>query len=313
MKFRDRRRSFGRRVAERAEMAAVRLGEALALTLPDERAAGRIGAFAVPRLPFLRRRVGDNLRHVHPEASEAEIRRLCAGVGDHFARVVIEYLRMDRIVRDPTRLLVEDDASLREAVAAGRGAVIASAHFGCWEAVRLAARQATGRDCALIYRAFNNPLVDAWARGLIEPAGVPVLHKGREGMRALVRHISGGGVALILVDQRQTGAPLIPFLGREAETATAAAALALRFGAALIPARGKRLPDGRFSVRFEPEATPGLAEAMMTEVNARIDDWVEEAPEQWFWLHRRWRHRGERGKRMRAARTGRSPEAKRAP
>ncbi len=301
MKARDRNKSLGRRLGDRAEMAALRLGMAVATFVPGEGWVGRAGGFLVPRIPALRKRVADNLRHVRPGATEAEIRRLCAGVGDNFARAILEYVRMPRIAQDPARVIVEDDVSLRNAVAAGRGAVLVSAHFGNWESVRLAARRVLGRDCAMVYRAYNNPHFDDLTRGKIAAAGLPIFAKGREGTRGLVRHLARGGSALILVDQKQTGAPPIPFLGRDAETATAAAALALRFGAALIPARGLRLPDGRFSVRFEAEVAPASPEAMMAEVNARIGEWVEEAPEQWLWLHRRWRRRGER---IRAAQDG---------
>lgn len=283
-------------------MAAVRLLFALSAPLGAARLSalfGRAGRLALPRLPFLRRRVAENLA---PSRPEADARALSAGVGEHFARLMAEYMRLGELADDPGRLEIRGAEHLTAPLAQGRGAVIASAHFGNWEAVRLGVRAAAGRDCALIYRAFNNPRFDAFALRRIAQAGEPVLHKGREGMRALLRHVARGGAAMVLVDQRQTGAPLIPFLGREAETATAAADLALRFDAALIPARARRLPGGRFEVVFEPEVPPeGGAEAMMAEVNARISAWIEADPEQWFWLHRRWRLRP-RGAGMRAAR-----------
>ena len=301
-----RRRSLPRRLLERVEVAGAQLLRALS-QLPRgedwaEAAARTIG----PLWPGVTRRVADNLALVKPGTDRAEARRLAAAVCGQFARTVIEYQRLDEIAADPDSVVIEDAEPLRAALASGRGVVLATAHFGCWEAVRLAVRRVTAetgaaRDCALIYRAFNNPRVDALAVRRIRPAGEPVLHKGRDGTRALLRHIARRGVALILVDQRQTGAPLLPFLGREAETALAAAELALRFDAALIPARGLRLPDGRFSVRFEPEIRQTDAETMMTQVNAAIGAWIEAWPEQWFWLHRRWKTRP-RGERIRAAR-----------
>jgi KDO2-lipid IV(A) lauroyltransferase len=109
-------------------------------------------------------------------------------------------------------------------------------------------------------------------------------------MRQLVTHVLRGGFVMILVDQRNTGTPVIEFLGRPAETATAAAELALRTGAALIPVRAARnVAARRFDVTFEAPVTGSDAEAMMAEVNRRIARWIEAAPEQWFWFHRRWR------------------------
>ncbi len=303
-------RPLHRRILDRVEMGAARLLQALSGVARGEAWAQSAGRAIGPLWPGLAKRVAGNLALVRPGASRAEARALTAEVSGHFARLSLEYLRIERIAADPGRVAIEDAAPLLEALAAGRGVVLVTAHFGNWEAIRLAVRRASakagaqaggGRDCALIYRAFNNPLFDAWAQTVIAHAGTPVLHKGRDGTRSLLRHVARGGVALILVDQRQTGSPLIPFLGHDAETALAAAELALRFDAALIPARGLRLPDGRFSVLFEPEIARSDAQTMMAEVNARIGAWVETWPEQWFWLHRRWKTRP-RGERIRAAR-----------
>jgi KDO2-lipid IV(A) lauroyltransferase len=295
-----------RGLADRGEMAAARAVLAASAPLSTDRfvrVAGALGGALLPRIPPLRRRIADNLKALGPAAEGLEAGPLARQVGDHFARVMAEYLRMAEIAADPARIEVEEDASLAAALAAGRGAVLVSAHFGNWEAVRIAVRR-HGRDCALIYRAFNNPRFDALAMGRIREAGEPVLHKGREGTRALLRHVGRGGVALVLIDQRQTGAPLLPFLGREAETATAAAELAARFGAALIPARGRRLADGRrFGVRFEAEIPAGDPVAMTAAANDAISAWIREDPGQWFWLHRRWRLRP-RGEGIRAARAG---------
>jgi len=299
-------RSGWRDLADRAETAAARAVVAATAPLSTDRlvrVAGAVGGAVLPRIPPLRRRIEDNLAGLGPAAGDLEAGALAQAVGDHFGRVIAEYMRLGEIAADPTRIEVEDDASLTAALAAGRGVVLVSAHHGNWEAVRLAVRR-HGRDCALIYRAFNNPRFDALAKGLVRCAGEPVLHKGRKGTRALLRHVGRGGVALILIDQRQTGAPLLPFVGREAETATAAAELAVRFGAALVPARARRLEDGRrFGVRFEPEIPSGDPIAMTAAANDVISDWIREDPGQWFWLHRRWRLRP-RGAGIRAARSG---------
>lgn len=294
------------KVVDRLEMAGARFMAGVAWLMPGEAWIGRLGHALGPLVPGLLRRVRDNLRLVRPDATEAEARRLTAEVCAGFAHIALEYLHLGKIAADPDRVVIEDAAPLLAALDQGRGVIITSAHFGNWEAVRLAVRKATTqagkpRDCALMRRAFNNPLFDAWAQTMIAHAGEPVLHKGREGTRGLLRLIARRGVVLMLIDQRNTGAPLLPFLGQPAETLLAPAELALRFKSALIPARALRLPDGRFSVRFEAEIAPTDPVTMMTEANARIGAWVEEAPGQWFWLHRRWKTRP-RGEHIRAAR-----------
>lgn len=302
-----RKRGWLRRAQDRAEVGVLRVMAAVMTSVGTRRASDMLaagGGFLLPRLGFMRRRIERNLDLVRPDMDRAARRRLAAGVGANFARAMLEYATLDRIAADTSRVRVENADSLLAAQATGRGAIIVSAHFGQWEAVRLAARAATGRDCAMVYRAYNNPIFDAWIRELLGHAGGPVLAKGLHGTRDLLRHVKDGGMVMILVDQRQTGSPLLPFLGREAETALVAAELAQRFGAALIPARARRAEDGlSFDVRFEPEVPSSDPETMMTAVNARIGEWVDADPEQWLWLHGRWKLRA-RGDQVRAARAG---------
>jgi len=217
-----------------------------------------------------------------------ERRRLVRATGASFVRLGIEYLHLRRWAR-AAEIETQGAERLAAAHAAGRGVLIVSAHYGNWEAIRLAVR-AAGGECAILYRAFNNRYLDRFALTHIAWLGTPVLHKGRAGVRQLRDHLAGGGTGLILVDQRNSGAPFLPFLGHPAETATAAASLARATGAVLMPAMARRGEDGRrFLVRFEAPVESADPEAAMTEVNARIGAWIEADPTQWFWFHRRWR------------------------
>ncbi|MGF1553855.1 MAG: lysophospholipid acyltransferase family protein [Paracoccaceae bacterium] len=254
------------------------------------RLAHALGGRLIAALPGPRRRLHDNLARVYPEMPATERRRLAREAAGHFARLCIEYVNLDLFVRD-LRLSVSGMGHLDRPRAEGRGVLIVTAHYANWEALRLACQRA-GHECAIIYRAFNNRYVDRFTLRLIGLCGEPVLQKGPAGLRALTSHLKAGGVALVLVDQRTTGAPRLDFLGHPAETLTVAASLARRTGAALVPARARRGPeDGRFEVAIEPAVPEGEPEAMMAAVNARISAWIAEAPEQWFWLHRRWRTR----------------------
>jgi KDO2-lipid IV(A) lauroyltransferase len=299
----SRRNRFGRRLAFRAEMLAIHAVRPIIGLVPTRILipfSGWLGAHIFVWAPIARKRIESNLDLIHPDMPRAERRALSRAVGDNFARLMAEYMRLPELARTPGLFDVEGGAHLTGAAAAGKGVVLVTAHYGNWEFVRLAAA-GLGAPAAIIYRAFNNAGFDAIAQTYIAAAGTPVLHKGRKGARALLRHVIGGGAAMILIDQRQTGAPLIPFLGRVAETAPAAAALALRTGAALIPVRATRLADGRrFKVEFEAPIAHGDEVAMTRAVNDCISAWVEEHPGQWFWLHRRWMLR-DRGASMRAA------------
>jgi KDO2-lipid IV(A) lauroyltransferase len=249
------------------------------------RAFGWVGRTLLPLFPQSRR-IGANLALVRPDLDAG---RIAAEVGDNFGRTLAEYIRMDQVAARSDRRRAQGMEHLRAALSGGRGAVIVSAHFGNWEAIRLAARDA-GVEVGILRRHFNNPDFDALSLNRVRKAGEPVLHKGRDGLRAMLAHLRAGGAILVLVDQRTSGGALLPFLGREAETATAIAGVATKTGAAVIPAMASRAADGlSFDVRFEQPVPPGEPDAMFRAINAAIGSWIAERPGQWFWLHNRWR------------------------
>jgi len=256
------------------------------------RASGLAGRLLLPLSPAAGR-VRDNLALLGRNGGPRAARRLTAQVGDSFGRVLAEYIRMGGFAARPGLLHVHGGDALRAALKAGRGAIIVSAHFGNWEAIRLAGR-GLGVEVGIIYRPFNNPAFNAVALGKIAMAGGPVLYKGAAGLKQMVRHLRGGGAILILLDQRLGDGAALPFMGRTAHTATSVAALAQRMGAPLIPAVGQRRADGlSFDVTFEPPIVADAPDAAMRAVNARFEAWIDRAPEQWFWLHRRWKWAGD--------------------
>ncbi|MEM6356546.1 MAG: lysophospholipid acyltransferase family protein [Pseudomonadota bacterium] len=255
------------------------------------RQIGTLGAWILPLLPMARQRLSDNFDLVRPGMTAAERRVLARETCRQFTHLCVEYAHFGRFIA-LVRPEVEGIEHLTTPLADKRGVVLVTAHYGNWEALRVAVK-AAGHECGIIYRPFNNRLLDGYTLRLIGAVGQPVMQKGPKGMRALHAHVARGGAALILVDQRTTGAPLIPFMGAPAETLTVAAALAARTGAALVPAVAPRLDGhGRFGARFEPEIPRGEPAAMMAAVNERITAWIEEDPAQWFWLHRRWHRKG---------------------
>ncbi len=248
---------------------------------------GWLGSPLVLLIPAFRNRVDANLQLIWPDLDRPERRRLIRETARNFIHLAVEYAHLDRFIAGMA-IRTHGVDQLRAAAEAGKGAIIVTAHYGNWEAIRVAAKR-EGREVGIIYRAFNNRYLDRFTMNMIPDAGSPVLQKG-SGMRQLVQHVRRGGMVMILVDQRNTGAPFIDFMGQPAETVTAAADIAVRTGAALIPARAVRdVAAERFDVTFEKPITGTDSVEMMSEVNRRISAWVEEYPAQWFWFHRRWR------------------------
>lgn len=247
-----------------------------------------VGGRTSTLIPGLRKRAERNIELVWPDCPADRRRQIVQGAAAHFLRLGIEYAQLHRFVRS-AKIDANGVEHLQAAKVAGKGAVLVTAHYGSWEAARLAALRA-GCPCGIIFRRFNNRYLTRHTMDLIHLCGDPVLQKGHRGMRKLVNHVARGGFVMILVDQRNSGAPFLNFLGQPAETVTAAADLAHRTGAALIPTRGVRnVANRRFDAYFEEPVTGADPTEMMQKVNDRIGAWITEHPEQWLWFHRRWR------------------------
>jgi KDO2-lipid IV(A) lauroyltransferase len=105
-----------------------------------------------------------------------------------------------------------------------------------------------------------------------------------------VRHLKDGGQLVLLFDQHVLLAPILDFLGKPARTALSAAELALRYDALLIPFYGIRQKDGlSFETVLEAPIPHSDPVTMTQALNDSLAARVREKPEQWFWVHRRWR------------------------
>ncbi len=148
----------------------------------------------------------------------------------------------------------------------------------------------------VVYRAPNNPWVDRLvARRRVDP-NAALIRKGAEGGRQVLSALKAGRSLGILVDQKMNEGIEARFFGRPAMTTPAFAQLALRFGIPVVPVRFERLGGPRFRVTVEAPIEPlptgdrdADAASLVQAVNDRIETWVRARPEQWFWVHRRWR------------------------
>jgi KDO2-lipid IV(A) lauroyltransferase len=136
---------------------------------------------------------------------------------------------------------------------------------------------------------MNNPWLERTYLENMSEHGAPMLPRGAAGMRELIRHLKGGGVVAILLDQYVVDGAPVDFLGHPAPAGTAIAALAGRFRVPMIPAYGTRQPDGvRIVIDFEAPLAPGTAEAMTQAAADSLAARVRATPGQYYWLHRRW-------------------------
>ena len=265
-----------------------------ALALPYEmrvRFLGRFIQHVVGPLAGYRRRALDNLATIRPGLSATRRREIADRCLNNVGRTFIEnYSAQDfpqRMAQTP--LSGEGIPALEEAATKGQPVILVTGHYGNYEAAR-AALVARGYRIGGLYRDMKNPYFNAHYVRTMEAFGGPVFPQGRRGTAGFVRHLRDGGQLVLLFDQHVFGAPPLDFLGAPAQTALSAAELALRYDALLIPFYGIRQPDGlSFEAVFEAPVPHGTAMEMTQALNDSLGARIDADPEQWFWVHRRWR------------------------
>ena len=236
-----------------------------------------------------------NLRIAFPDAPDQEIARLLDEQWGHAGRWAAEFLILDRIIADPSRVEVVGAERLA-AIRDGAGPVIfISGHFSSFE-IMPAVLIHSGITCQIPSRATNNPFVDERIRKSRWRYGVRLFApKGTDGARELLRALSRGESVALMNDQKFNGGVAAPLFGVMAHTAPGPSSFALRFGVPLQPMSVQRKHKARFRVVVhEPIRLTDTGdrnadiEAGVRRVNAFIEDRVRERPAEWFWVHKRW-------------------------
>jgi KDO2-lipid IV(A) lauroyltransferase len=266
----------------------------LALALPLRMRLWFIGMLlrrVVSPLAGYRSRAIANLGYIYPDLEMSRKRQIADAVADNAGRTLIEnydVLGLKERMRDAD-FEGKGFEAVKEAHASGRPVIFVTGHFGNFEAPR-AALVAQGFEVGGLYRPMSNPFFNAhYAKNMHSLSG-PVFEQGRRGTMGLFRHIKSGGMGVLLFDIYDSSGAPVDFLGQPAPTMTSAADIALKTGALLVPFFGVRKADGRsFEVIFENPIPHSDALTMTKDMTQRLEVQVARNPEQWFWVHRRWK------------------------
>ena len=297
---------------DRHRIAAVKLSlthdrvnaSAVALAEPAQIEPSRAGRFIQRFLPLRREVVLANLRRVFGEfVNESEIARLAAAHYGHLWRLLGEFLRFRWLTAAQKMALVrvEGIANFLAARDQGKGILILTGHFGNWE-VSTTAGIALFPEMRGKFHFVRRPIKPAWLDRLVtrrfNQAGFGVFSK-RDSLDAMLGCLAKGDAVVLPFDQH-AGPPdgiAVDFLGHPAWTFKSLAIIALSTGAPVLPASSWREPDGRHVLRFEAPLAPieceNTTEAIRRNTrayNAALERLVVRHPEQWYWVHRRWKH-----------------------
>jgi KDO2-lipid IV(A) lauroyltransferase len=278
--------SLARLFAWLPESAAYALGEG----------AGRL-AFRLDRRH--RTITVENLARAFPEEySPTEIVRLACAVFENLGRTAVDVARSDRFLSEPNSDAVRLDGHdrMREARRRGSGVLVITAHFGPWELLPMVYAPHFGPS-HVVARPLDNPRLDDLLTAMRERGGNRVIRK-HNAVQAILRALRRGDTVGILIDQHisEKEGVVVPFFGRPASTAFAPALIAMRSGAAVLPVAIVRDGRGRYRVLIADEVPvrkSGDLKADLVENTARftaaIEAFIRMHPEQWFWVHRRWK------------------------
>ena len=250
------------------------------------------------------RRVGlRNLELAFPEMAAGERRRILRGVFVSLGRQLAELCRFPSYTKDNVNRVVIYDGfeNFDRARARGKGVLFLTGHLGGWELSSFV-HSLQGNPLMIVMRGLDNPYVDGLVQSFRTMHGNTVVDKDNS-VRGLLGAMKDGGTVGILMDTNMTPPQgvFVDFFGIPACTASGLARIALKTDAAVVP--GFCVWDSvlrRYRLRFDP-----MVELMRTgdleadivantaRFTAKIEEFVRKYPEQWLWVHRRWKTRPE--------------------
>ena len=255
--------------------------------------------------PLLREhRIGRaNLTAAFPEKSPHEIEAILSGVWDNLGRLAAEFAHIDHVwdhieeqpelghIDVPTRT----NQLFHQLRLDGKPALVFTCHLGNWEMPALAA-VSHGLDAALLYRRPNIASADRIIQELRQVKMGTLIPAGRDAPLRLAEALQKGQHVGMLVDQYLTGGVEVSFFGRKTRANPLLARLLRQVECPVHGVRVIRLPNHRFRAELTEEIPPVRdadgridIQGMTQAITNVIEGWIRERPEQWLWLHRRWR------------------------
>ncbi len=275
-----------------------------ALPRPLARAAAIALSWTVYLLHVRLRRVGmRNLALANPEKSRRERARILRGVFTSLGRQLAEVCLFPKYTRENVGKVVVYDGfeNFERALACGNGVLFLTAHLGAWE-LSAFTHSLHGHPLDVVMRPLDNPYLDRLTRQYRTMHGNSMVDKD-DFVRGLLSAMKAGETAGILMDTNMTPPQgiFVDFFGIPACTASGLARIALRTDAAVVP--GFTIWDSalrKYRLRFDPAVSlirTGNDEADIvanTQLFTKIiEEYVRRYPDQWLWVHRRWKTRPE--------------------
>jgi KDO2-lipid IV(A) lauroyltransferase len=273
------------------------------------RAAGAsLGSLVRVLLSRLHKTGAQNLAMALPEISAEQREAILKGVYRSLGWQLAEFCKMPRYTAKQASKFIRYDG-LENYLAArdkGKGVLVLTGHLGAWELSSFY-HSLVGYPMSMVIRKLDNPLVDEYVNRIRCLHGNRVIHKD-DFARGLLNAMHKGETVGILMDTNMTPPQgvFVPFFGVPACTATAMARIALKSDAAVVPGfLVWESSEKRYVLRFGPEIALIRSDDAQADIVANTalftsvtESYIRHYPEQWLWVHRRWKTRPEGEERL---------------
>ncbi len=246
-----------------------------------------------------RRILRRNLTFVYPEWSAEQVKKTSKRIFQNLGITILEICQMFCFSGHDIleRVNIRGEEHLLNALHHNKGVILISAHLGNWETVPLFWPLYFNAPITVVARQIQSKILDRWIHGLRTRFGSRVIYKD-DALPEMTRTLRQGKILAILIDQgiKSSLGVKIKFFNKFVTATPAAALLALRCKSPVLPGFCTRNEDGTFTINLEPplvlNRTGDLAADLKTNTQIMtdaIEKMVRKYPEQWFWVHKRWR------------------------
>jgi KDO2-lipid IV(A) lauroyltransferase len=259
----------------------------------------RLGDLGFVALPGRRRVALANLAVAFPTLSAVERGRIGRRSFQHLGVLFVELAATltAPLERTLAAISLEGLEHLRSVMTTRGRALVLTAHLGNWELLA-AAHRLTGYPLAIVVRPLDSAPLNALADRLRRTSGTELIDK-RGALRPVLRALADGRMVAILLDQNaaRRESVFVPFFEHPASTSKSLAVLAVRTGTPVVPIFIRREGRRHRVTIHEPLAPPAVndTERAVVELTMRctaaIETAIRQVPEQWLWMHKRWRTR----------------------
>ena len=234
-----------------------------------------------------------NLKMIFPKKSAKEIKTILKGMYKTIAINIAEIYLADKIKLYESAK-VNGWENLEEALSLGKGVILASGHLGNWELA--GAYIASKHNLSVVIKKQKNPLFNDYTVKIRQKDNIKMIYKKRA-LRGILKDLKNNYIVTILFDQDAGKAGIkMDFLEHPASVFTGTAKIAVMTGAPIVPAFALRDENGNnFFVLEKPiyiksaSKNDELIKEITLEVSKKLEKHIIKHPEQWFWVHRRWK------------------------